>query len=210
MGTTLQNIFQNADIDITLSKEDVEVDFAIIIGKQGSDLLTDSGGKAITAGVGQKEVTEIIFKKRIDPFVQPIGDNCLLFRVAVQSTVEVKGVSLVISGVEPRPSTPSGWFSGTEIPLIQRHDRKHLHPDNRYKKQFDLNPDQPVYIDIAQKESSVPYIDIRHAMEGDVDNLIEPGRYTITLETRGPVLVSKRFTLVARDAGFLDFGPLDS
>ena len=37
MGTTLKNIFQNADIAITLSKEDVKVDFAIIVGKQPSD-----------------------------------------------------------------------------------------------------------------------------------------------------------------------------
>ena len=113
---------------------------------------------------------------------------------------------MVVNSIQPQPENSSV----TEIPLLQRHDRKHLNPDNVFKKAFDLFPNQPVYLDVVQKEEDSDRIDVRHTMEDDIATHIEAGRYIFTLATRGPIFSERQFQVSIDNDGKLGFGLINS
>jgi hypothetical protein len=147
--------------------------------------------------------TKIEFISGIDPFVQQNGPDSVLYRVAVKSKGDHSGVSLVISNIDPHPGP-----AVTEIPLMQRHDRATLNADGRLKRTFDLRQEQPIYIDVLQKNRNDGIIGVMHVMEGHVDQVIQAGNYIITLETRGPVLSQRKFSVTVDSHGILGFRPL--
>lgn len=148
--------------------------------------------------------TEIEFLPGIDPFVQTIGTDYMLYRVAVKSKGAHSGVSLVVSNIIPQPP----GSAVTEIPLIQRHDRPQLNIDGKWKKTFDLHQEQPIYIDVVQKTRNEESIWVVHGMPDHIDPRIPVGNYTLTLETRGPVVSRRKFIVTVDSDGVLGFKPL--
>ena len=148
--------------------------------------------------------TEIDFIPGLHPFVQLNGLDQLLYRVAVKSKGNHSGVFLVISKIDPQPP----GVAVTEIYLTQMHDRPQLNADGRLKKTFDLNQEQPIYIDVVLKTQSDASICVMHGMPDHIDQRIPAGNYTITLETRGPVVAQRKFIITVDGDGVLGFGPL--
>ncbi|OFV99266.1 MAG: hypothetical protein A3H28_02725 [Acidobacteria bacterium RIFCSPLOWO2_02_FULL_61_28] len=148
----------------------------------------------------------IEFQAETFPFVQPIGRDCVLYRVAVRSNNTIRGIRLVVSQIEPRTNN----FAGIEISLIQMHDREHRNPGARWKERFDLFPDQPRYIDVVQKEDASSHFRIQHIMQNDVDSAVLAGDYTVTLAIRdAPTAVSREFSLLVDARGRLQFRPIN-
>ena len=190
----------------------------ILIGlEQISTKQIASGVEWIAAGVGSGLIgyywpqlkkwrgreTEIEFTPGVDPFVQWNGPDSVLYRVAVKSKAEHPEVSLVISAIDPHPGP-----AVTEIPLMQRHDRPALNADGKWKRTFDLHQEQPLYVDVVQKDRNEDSIGIPHTMVGDVDQTIPTGNYIFTLETRGSVSAHRKFSVTVDNNGVLGFSPL--
>jgi hypothetical protein len=157
----------------------------------------------IKTAIWHGKTTEIGFIPGVHPFVQLNGTDQLLYRVAVKSKGNHSGVSLVISKIDPQPPN-----AVTEIYLTQMHDRPQLNADQRWKKTFDLRQRQPIYVDVVQKKHGEERIWIMHGMPDHIDQRIPAGNYTFTLETRGPVLSQRKFTVSVDSDGKLGFRPL--